>query len=634
MATIADIEHALIVADRSGNMDDARKLAAILQRERQRLADDPMGDLPESRMESVGRVEPDQGHSIGELATGAGEAVVSAATGATTGTVGMVGGFLKQLADEVRQGNFGSMEAADRIEQASMAGMEAGTYAPKTEAGRDILKTVGEATAPLTGAAPMMGEMGAISTATKAATVPARAATVPARAAAGKIKDAIKNAKLPEYKTGGGFGDDSAGSARVADAEVRQARANELPVPVRYTAGQASKDFESERFERETAKLAEQGAPIRDRYAEQELQLQRNVDSFIDMTGAELADRRAVGTMVDDVLNERYSKDKAKIRVLYKDAEKSGELESPVNLDSLVEYLNEKWPNEDNAPILNTAKKGLIRFGAVAKAPDDPNTVVKLKDLNINELEQIRQSITSGMNPIGPDLKFGGDLKRIIDRSTEGAGGKKYKQARAARAKLARDYEDVTIVKRLLNTKPNTDDRYISLEQVVDRAILAPDVSLDQMRHVRKLIQTKTGEKGKQAWREIQGAVLRNIQEKSLKSVVVGEKTDRLISPAALDKAITELEKSGKLPYLFDKKGAEMLDILREVAREVKTAPPGTVNSSNTATVLAGLADLFSSSMTGLPLPAATASKHIIGRIKDKNLQKRIDKALAGVDGG
>jgi hypothetical protein len=136
------------------------------------------------------------------------------------------------------------------------------------------------------------------------------------------------------------------------------------------------------------------------------------------------------------------------------------------------------------------------------------------------------------------------------------------------------------------------------------------------------------GETGTQAWKELQGGMIRHIRDEALKNVARDSAGNPIVSAAGLDRTITSLDKSGKLEMVLGKKQAEQLRTINEVAKDVLTAPPGVVNTSNTATVLAGLIDVGMSGMSGVPLPIATATKQVISRVKDARLRARVKSAL------
>lgn len=120
------------------------------------------GDVPDI----LGLVEPQQqpeASTIGENIVGAGEAALTVATGITGGTIGALAGTLDGVIKEIRSGEFGSSEAANRIGDRAAELMQMLTIAPKTEAGQDITKSIGEfgeALAPLAGLGGQAAQLG------------------------------------------------------------------------------------------------------------------------------------------------------------------------------------------------------------------------------------------------------------------------------------------------------------------------------------------------------------------------------------------------------------------------------------------------------------------------------------------
>lgn len=632
MATLAQLEQAMVAAHKAGDSDSARKLAAVISRERSKTSENGVtveqieSSFGPSEVEGTVMAPPEP--DIGQQTVGLGEVALTVATGATSGMMGMIGGTLKGLADEILAGKFGSQEAADRIEKSAVGGAEALTYAPNTETGQGMLQTLGEVSEPLAAIAPMLGDLQPIAMATRTAAPIAKAQSTRMVETVKPVIETIQNKLTPPVPDQGS----TAGAQQVAQPVARQALAEELPIPIKLTEGQKTRTFEQQRFERETAKLPEEGAPLRERFAEQNLQLQQNMDAFIDETGSNTggSNLRGIGEVVDESLRKRATGDKTKIRTLYKDAEKAGEMEDPVNLNDLVKVMSESRSAESTAPVLVAARKELIRLGGAIEDPDG-NLVLKKGGMSLANTEQLRKFINKVAGNDPTNIKFAGDLKRSIDASTEGLGGDKYKQARKARARYAQDYENAGLVDRLLNNKHGTDDRAIALEDVLRKVALDPSTSLDQMRHVRMLLQTKTGGKsgaGAQAWKEIQSGVLNHIKEQMTKNSARDQAGNPVVSASALDKVIVQLDKTGKLDYLFGKKGAEQLRTINEVAKDVLTAPPGAVNSSNTATVLAGLMDVAISGTTGVPAPIMSSFRILSKSIKDKKLKAKVQHTL------
>jgi hypothetical protein len=127
---------------------------------------------------------------LGEDYVGRGEALLSLITGATGGTVGMVGGTIGGVLKEIAGGEFGTRDAADRIEASATDASKALTYAPRTESGRETVQAIGETLAPLAALGPMTSELAAIGQGVKnvapivRGAIPSRAPVAPAAAAA------------------------------------------------------------------------------------------------------------------------------------------------------------------------------------------------------------------------------------------------------------------------------------------------------------------------------------------------------------------------------------------------------------------------------------------------------------------
>lgn len=557
---------------------------------------------------------------------GAGETALALGTGATSGALGMIGGTLKGLAEQLITGQYGTQQAADAVERAAIEGAQALTYAPRGQAGQEMTQAAGEALAPLAAVAPMTAELGAIAQGARAAAPVARAAAgevaAPIQHGAQQITQAIRPASADIQS--GAAGARSGGAAAVEAGTLRQAKAEELPVPIKLTEGQKTRDFGQQRFERETAKEPELGEPIRQRFAEQNMKLQQNFDAFIDSTGAEAGDLRAVGQSVDKALRSRAAADKTKIRTLYKEAEKTGEMESPVTLDALVKHIDESGPEAEVANVLKAAKAKAIQLGV---ATENENGQLIPQPVSLKNAELFRRSINGATNAEPTNIRQASIMKGLVDEATEGAGGEAYRKARAARSKFAKDYENVSLVKNLIGQKRGSNDRAIALEDVLRRSVIEPSTSLDDVRQIRRLLQTE-GPSGQQAWKELQGATLNYIKDEALKNVARDQQGNAIISPAQLDRAIQKLDKNGKLDFVFGKKGAEMLRTVNDVAKDVLVAPPGAVNTSNTASVLAGLMDVAISGASGIPAPIMTSLRLATKSIKDRKTRARVRKAL------
>lgn len=128
------------------------------------------------------RTLADTASQAGQDYIGRGETALALATGLTGGALGMIGGTIGGVADEIASGQFGTRDAADRIEKAANEGASMLTYTPRTESGQRQTQAVGEALAPLAALGPMVSEGAALAQGAKNVPIMARAA-MPTRAA-------------------------------------------------------------------------------------------------------------------------------------------------------------------------------------------------------------------------------------------------------------------------------------------------------------------------------------------------------------------------------------------------------------------------------------------------------------------
>ena len=542
--------------------------------------------------------------SLTDKAIGVGESALSIGSGLTTGAAGGLLGTIEGIAQAVREGKIGEPEAQQIIQQRMAEGAQAGTYMPRTETGQGIVKGVGEAL----GALPPV--IAGFSPAQAAGASQALGATT--QAARGLMPQ-------PAPKAMQGL---SVGAAEVPIEQVRMQQAAELPVPIKLTKGQAGKDFEQQRFERETAKANDVGDPLRQRYSEQNMQLQQNLDAFIDSTGTELPETNYMletGRMVDNAIRSRAATDKNRIRQAYKDAEKAGEMASPVNMSPLAEYLNENRAGRTSAPIMKTIADELEVQGVGAGRIDDGS--LQLGELTLGQAEKLRQTINKFAKDNDPnDLRVASEMKGIIDGVTESAGGDAYRRARTLRRQYANQYENIGIIRDIIGKKRGSDDRKIATENIVNKAVFGGTV--DELKSVRKTLQTQ-GQEGMAAWKEIQAATLRQIRDEATKNMQRDQNGNPIVSAAGLNRIVSSLDKNGKLVNLFGAKGAEQVRLLNDVAKDILISQPGTVNSSNTSTAL--LAALEMGTYGG---PFVSVLKFARDKVKDRAIKNRVERAL------
>lgn len=615
---------------------------------------DAQGNIIQPTAEQQPQSQPKT--TLGQDIIGAGETALTLGTGAIAAPIASVVGTLGQAGREIVGGGFGSPEAAQRIAQAAQQAGQDYTYQPKSQAGREQLRAVGEALSPLESLPPVVGGLGIqtatlgkaaipqgvvaaqrtgqavaplVEQATKAAQRPIQAATNAVRTGAQSVREAVGMGRTTDNAAPANIG-----AAQVDQATVRQALAQDLPYPPQLTEGQLSRDPAQLKFEVETAKDAELGAPLRQRQEEQHQVMQQNIDAFIDMTGAKATNMREVGLAVDKSLQKQMDADRNRVRVAYAKADKSEEAQTPVDIKSPVEnvvesptnltdYLNSQVEGTTE-PIIPTARKLAVHHG-LATLDESGNLVPAIP--TVKQVNKFRADINDKINDLSKaDIRQGTIIKKLVDEHVGPSEGVLYKAARNERIRFGKHWENNTIMKDLTLKKRGTDDRRVALEDVQKRII--HDGSLDDLRVARRALMT-SGEEGKQAWKDIQGQTLQEIKDAATSGVAPDAQGNQMISPAALNKAVKRLDDDGKLDFIFGQQGAEKIRALNDISKTLFTQPASAaVNHSNTAATLMAALDITMSGLSGFPAPVASALRIATKHIKDNKIRARVQKAL------
>ena len=530
--------------------------------------------------------------------------------------VGMTAGSLAGLVKGVTGGKYGTQEGVREGQKTAEEVGQALSYQPRTQTGQQLTQGLGGLMndSGIAGIAPMTGELAALGR----AAAPAKnaladmlksgtASTADAAIASKNSLASLLNPKPMQSAMRGG------GAALTEESTLRTQRAADLPVPIKLTKGQSSRSFEQQQFERETAKLPE-GEPLRARFAEQNKQMIDNFDSFMDGTGAQQTSLRGAGESVVGAVSAKRASVKAKINSVYINAREAGDMAELVDVSPIRAYVEQNRSAMKNAPVL-------------AAVDDELNRLTKGgSSLSINDMEELRKMTGRLSQPGTPNVVYGGDVKGLIDSATREKGGPQYQQARRLYENYANEFKDKAVIDKLLRDKPGTKDRAVAYEDVFNHSIMQG--SLDDVRSMRRTLQT-AGDDGAQAWRELQGQTISHIKETITSNSARDVQGNPIVSPDKLNKLVRGLDADGKLDFIFGKKGAERIRDVNDLAKDVYTAPPGSVNSSNTATALLAALDLSSSAFTGLPLPIATTLNYGVKRIKSNALQKKVTNALA-----
>jgi len=638
MATVAELERALVNADAAGDAPAARLLAAAIREARKSASSmipgPALGDVAPPATQPIPTGPPP---SIGQQIVGAGEAALTLGTGATGGVLGAAGGLIGGLAGVVARGELGNPPPPGQpnaVLESMQRGAQALTYAPRTQAGQEQGQAVGQALQtlpPVIGVAAQPAMMAPLAS----SVAPARAATAQAarpvvqavRRGAERARDVLGEV-VSRREESATFGRGSVGSAELPATVERRTVAEQMPVPFAgksaLTQGQASRSFEQLQFEKEAAKRGEVGAPLRQRVQNQSLTLEKNFDALVDRAQPLTLDSREIGKNVDRALVNKANYAMNRVNAAYAKAREAGEMESPVDMTPVATRLAELEKFEGLAPNAGAIRREAVRLGAVEA--DETGYLIG-KQMSINDSEMLRQFVNDSTDWTNRrEALIGKRMLQAIDDTTEGAGGDLFKAARKLRKDYAVEFENTGLTKRLLASKRGTSERAVAYDDVFKAVIM--DAPLEEMNKVRSTL-INAGPEGRQAWADLKAKTIDTIKEAAQSASQRDEAGRPLLSADKLQKSIKALDREGKLESLFGKKQAQTMRDLGELASVIYTAPPGAINTSNTASALqVALDSLGTFFVTGIPAPAATALREAAKYTRDRKLKQRIEIAL------
>ncbi len=506
------------------------------------------------------------------------------------------------IAGTLASGKYGTQEGI----RAGQEAMKAVQYQPRTQTAREALGAVGEFLQPVTSALPpTLGSVGTTLNALAPATMMQAGAM--ARPVVSQVVTPVQNALAKAMTREQQPAMVGMGAASTDEALLRQQRLDQFNI--RAKLGERTKNLQQQQFESEVergvitgiseeakTKLQEQMKLFE---AGKQKDIIRNFERMTNEVGAEIADPeniRAVGKLVDKALNDEYTKKYNAYKALYKTADEAGETLQQVPYQSLLDFIETKSATrrEKLDPILNDVAESLRM-----NDPQGTGTI------SVRALEDIYQQIGTVK-----DSASAKPMKNIITQMGEGAGGEMYQAARAARAQLAKEFEDVRRVDKLLGTKAGYVDRQVALDDVFKYVVL--DGSLEEMRTVTKLLK-KGGKEGEKAYAELKGQTIQHMKDMLTKG--------NQPSFRNLNTLINELDAEEKLTYMFGKKGRNEIMDLRDAIKDVLVKEPGAVNYSNTSgAVLRGLEALQALRFPGAK-PAAEFARTL-------EVTKKVEKAL------
>jgi hypothetical protein len=368
-----------------------------------------------------------------------------------------------------------------------------------------------------------------------------------------------------------------------AAAITREAKFGSLPVPVPATRGALTRDPVALRNEGNAAATAA-GQPIRDINQAANQALLDNLDVLkgkvtgVGREGAQTAEQ--TGGAVQAAARAKLELQKAKVSQLYKRADEAGETLQPVGDDRMLGIMDVVGDTVDQ-PHFSYVNSWLK---ANAKRIDEGQ-------MTIRDLEKLRkQAVAKAMNG-GEDGHYAGQLITAIDNATEGAGGKLYAEARAARRAQGSEFEQQGAVADLVDNSTRT-DRSTALEKTTKTITSG---SLEDVRKIKTTLLTggdsATRTAGRAAWRDVRRQVVEDIRNEATKGAARMQDGSPNLTPAALKRAIDRYGEA-KLDEIFGAGTRKQLYQIMDVAADSKTMPPlggAPIGSSTVQNILAFL---------------------------------------------
>ena len=541
-------------------------------------------DIPEA---SNVTTLPPKPPSLQDKILGAAEVPLTLGSGLIAGMVSPLAGVYGTLTS----GKYGTQEGIKAGEKTASNLAQALTYQPRTETAQNTLQSLAGA---ISGVPPVIGVGNTGMALLPEAISQTRRAVAPAVASTQQRMAALLQPKQTAMMGGG--------AASTDEALLRQQRAMSQNIPL--TKGEQLQSFPVQQFESEVVKENPELAKSLIQFKEgQKKAILSRFEQLSEQTGAEYADPtayRKIGSLVDSALVKEFDAKKLKVDKAYQAARDAGETKQVVSTAPLEQWLDTNAGKAISVPEINSIKADLI---ALKKA--------KNGQVTIDDLEELYKSAGQLGKPGDPSGLFMKQVKGVINEITDGAGGDLYRTARAQRAELGNQFENTYRVAKLLGTRGGYADRAVALDDVFSHVVL--DGSLEEMRTVTKLLK-KGGADGQQAYAELQGQTVQYLKDQLTKNA------SGQLSFAKLKAAVDTLDREDKLTYMFGKQGRDALIDLRDTVQDALVKPPGSVNYSNTGSVvLRGLDKL-----AAVRFPLAKSAADIV---KNRELTQKVEES-------
>lgn len=392
MANLEQLKKALIEADQAGDTKAAELFATEIKKQQ---AIDSTIPVPSEQL------PPKEEPTIGEKVIGAGEAAVATGTALTGGAVGHIFGALKGIAKSLREGTFGSKEAAREVEKLTQEYASELTYQPRTEVGQEFTREVAETLAPLEALTPVGAEIGAATRAARQA-VPARA---PKDIAIPKEPEPLGFEAIGEISVKAGQGD-----MKAKQQLAREVKANPEAVDA---ADRLGVDLPSDILGDNTL-IKQTAGLVRSQVGEESAKFADMIDNAVTkaddaMSTFESSDLATMSGKVIDNLNQGIKTLDNEASAIYKEVTnkipKNEEVQLVNSVDTVTKYL------EDLGIVAD--ENGKIDLRGLTKEEKDLYRLVTSPKVTFGALERERRTIGEALGKM-PSGKYANSDKSLL----------------------------------------------------------------------------------------------------------------------------------------------------------------------------------------------------------------------------
>lgn len=353
------------------------------------------------------------------------------------------------------------------------------------------------------------------------------------------------------------------------------------------TKGQLTREPLQQRTE-QLARASEGGEPLRQMDLENNRILAENVKALA--KGAQAEGPVQVGQSVQTVLRDRLAAAKKNVSRLYKQAKLDGELQGPVDIQPLLDFVDTNIAPQSVGWLKNAIEaikaRNTTKVGGTEVTETRPVTLEQIE-------EAIRKEAVRQSRSADGSVRFqAGEAIKIIDDMTAGSGGASFKAARAARRAMGEEFENTQAVAQLVKNRKLSQDRAVRLEDTWRRTVI--NGGIEDLKKVYTSLR-RGGVAGRQAWRDLRGATADYILGKATGGGPLGLKTaagDLNVTWDGLRRAVQDIGPE-KMEFLFGKVGAKRMNDIVEAAQILKTEAPTGVKGSPTLDKLVTLLGSF-----------------------------------------